>query len=57
MGFIKFEYIVMIISRFEHRYDSYHFSVTGGRLVLEDRGLQGDIDINFVPLMVGIYRA
>ena len=55
MGFIKFKYIVMIISRFEHRYDSYHFSVTGGRLVLEDRGLQGDIDINFVPLSVGIY--
>ena len=27
------EHIVVIISRFEHRYDSCHFNVTGGRLV------------------------
>ena len=48
---------MVIMSRFEHRYDSNHISMTGGRLVFfEDRGLQGDIDINFVPLSVGIYR-
>ena len=56
MGFIKFKYIVMIISRFEHRYDSYHFSVTGGKVsffFFEDRGGVGRYRYQFCSFIGG----
>ena len=43
------EHIVVIKSRFEHRYDSCHFNVTGGEVscFYKIGGVQGDKDISF----------